>query len=59
MPVPPARRKKVMSMFPEQFDRVSQQEQPVSTLCLYIYITYGLGALPTYIHVHTVHVPGI
>ena len=46
MPVPPARRKKVMSMFPDQLDRAMQQDQPVSDKCVhnrrcrYMYIAH-------------------
>lgn len=36
VPVPPARRKKVMSMFPDQLDRaMQQQDQPVSAKCVH------------------------
>ena len=38
MPVPPARRKKVMSMFPDQLDRAVHQDQPVSAGCVQILV---------------------
>ena len=50
MPVPPARRKKVMSMFPDQLDRAVQQDQPVSAIIFY----YVHNSSCKYMHVYKI-----